>query len=204
MLNAELHGDEHDGADEDLVRISRVDARLEDVVDQRARVEDQTGVHGRDGHDQRPSVDPPHPPSVARSDQMLSPLEQRAGDGIVAAELGKDERHKELAQHDDGQQPEVSRSRGADPQDEQRVDADNRRDVAEGDREVLEEVEDTPQLLPVPKARQLRGITVSGFRLRDKGTTAHLRFLHPSPPTRAACGRKYRSAARGCARGLRR
>ena len=201
MLNASCIGDEDDGEDQDLIRIGRIDGRLEDVVDQRARIEDQAGVHGGDGHDQRPSVDPTDPPSIVRPDQVLAPLEQCAGNRIVAAELGEHERDKQLPQDDDGQQPDVPRTGGADTEDEQRVDADDRRDVAEGNREVLEQVEHTPQLLPVPKPRQLGGIRLTGLWRRDHGFATHVRVLHPSPPWGRCAGGSIDQRVRGSARG---
>ncbi len=120
----------------------------------------------------------------------------------MAPQLGKDERHEELTEHNDREQPDVLRSSGADAEHEQRIDADDGRDVAEGDREVLEQVEDAPQLLAVPELRELSSVCVNRLGRRDHVFATHRRLLRPRPPKRAACGRKYRSAMRGSASGV--
>jgi hypothetical protein len=90
----------------------------------------------------------------------------------------------------------------ADAKDEQRIDPDDRRDVAEGDGKVLEQVEDASQLLSVSELRKLGGVGVYRIWRRDHGVATH----QPPPQSRtaqaAACGRKYRSAMRGSASGL--
>ena len=103
----------------------------------------------------------------------------------MAAELGEDERDEELPEHDDRQQPDVARSGGADTQDEQRIDADDRRDVAERDSEVLEQVENASQLLSVPELRKLGGIRIARFRCRDDGFATH---VVPPPYVTATAG----------------
>ena len=45
MLKTSWIEDEHHREDEDLIRVGRVDGGMEDVVDERARIEDQPGVH---------------------------------------------------------------------------------------------------------------------------------------------------------------
>ncbi len=176
-VERQLHEDQQDRADENLIRVGEVDGGVEDVVDQRTGIDDESRVHRGDRHDQRPAVDPSNPPAVARPDQVLAPLKERAGNRVVASQLGEDERHEELPEHHDRQQPDVSRTAGANSQDEQRIDADDRRDVAEGDREVLEQVEDAPQLLPVSKPRKLGGVGVTRLWRRDHGFATHLRLL---------------------------
>ena len=66
-VEEELDRDEDHGEGEDLIGIGGVEVGVEDVVEQRACVDDDAGVDRRHGDDQRPAVDPPDPPAVAGS-----------------------------------------------------------------------------------------------------------------------------------------
>ena len=91
----------------------------------------------------------------------------------MTPELRKDERNEELTEDHDGEQPDVLRAAGSDAEHEQRIDPDDRRDVAERDGEVLEKVEHPPQLLPVAEPGKLGRILISRFWRRDHGFATH-------------------------------
>jgi len=59
------------------------------------------------------------------------------------------------------EEPQIPRPPAARPEGEQGVDPDDRRDVAEGDGEILEEIESAPELLLVAQLGEAGGVPPS-------------------------------------------
>ena len=154
--------DERDHQDHGVA--GRVQVPVEPVLQQRRGVADHADVHGRDRDEQRDAVEPAHEPAVAPADVVLAVLVQRARDRVVAGQLAEDQGDEQHARHRDPGRPHVAGAAGADAEQEQRVDADHRRQVRERDREVREQPEHAAQLRPVAEALQPCVIAVSGSR----------------------------------------
>ncbi len=140
--------------DQDRPVMERVEVPPEPVVGERRHVGDHAGVDRGDRDQQGDAVEPAHEPAVARADRELRVLVQSAGHRIVAAELAEHERHEQHPDHRDDGQPQVTGSTRAHAEQEQRVDADHRREVGEGDRKVSEQPEDAVQLRRVAEVGQ--------------------------------------------------
>ena len=146
--------DERDDEDRPVAR--RIEVPAEPVVSQRADVADYPGVDGRDGYEQGEAVEPAHEPAVPRSDRVLAVLEERPGHGVVARELAEDERDEQHPDEGNEGQPDVRRSCDPEAEDEQRVDADHRRQIGEPNREVRKEAERAVELGLVAEALEPR------------------------------------------------
>ena len=157
------HGDHHqrDQRDDFLgaqaARVQAVPAEPVQRGDQRQR---QRGHHRGHGDDAGEQVDPPGEPGVAAAGQVLRPLEDRAGHGIVAGHLGEVQRDDELAERDDRPGPDEHPAQRGQAQREQGEDAGRRRDVAERDRERAEHPERPLEFLLVAETGQVGGIPV--------------------------------------------
>ena len=178
-----------------------VEVPPEPVVRQRGEVADHAGVDRGDGDQQREPVEPADEPAVAGADGELRVLVERTRDRVVAGQLAEDQGDEQHPDDRDEVQPDVRRPAGAEAQDEQRVDADHRREVGERDREVGEQSEDPVQLRLVAQAREPGVVLVGRGRVRSGrvgwgrfGSMAHgtlrsaraaatrTRHISPGPP----------------------
>src|SRR5581483_9390356 len=94
-------------------------------------------------------VDPAGEPRVRLPGQVLRPLEDRAGDRVVARELGEAERDAELSDRDDRPAPDEHAADRRQAEREEREDAGRRRDVAEGHGKRAEDAEGASKLLAI-------------------------------------------------------
>ena len=138
--------------------LGRVEVPAEPVVRERSDVADDAGVNRRNRHEQRDAVEPADEPAEAGADGELAVLVQRSGDRIVARQLAEDERDEEHPDDRDDREPEVGRPARSHAKQEQRVDADHRRQVRERNGEVREQAEHAIELWLVAQVRKPRVI----------------------------------------------
>ena len=87
-------------------------------------------------HQQRHQVDPAGHPGVAAAPQPAGPRIHAAGDRELRDDLAEDQRDQQLAEADDEEAPDHRRTAGGQRVGEQRVDADDGREVGEAEGEV--------------------------------------------------------------------
>src|SRR5579863_4031177 len=117
-------------------------------------VADRTRINGCYGCEQGDAVNPADEPAVAAAHIVLTVLIEGAREGILAREFTKHERDERHAPDDDRNRPDVARSARSKAQGVERVDPDHRAQIAEGDREIVEERENARKLLLVAERRQ--------------------------------------------------
>ena len=159
------HGDHHesDQRDDELgvqhgIGVTHAEAVPAEAVQRRDERQRERRHHGGDGQDASEQVDPAVEPGVGPVRQVLGPLEDRAGDRVVARDLGEVERDDELAERDHRPGPDEHPAEGGQAQREQGEDPRRRRDVAERDRERAAQPERAPQLLLVAVLREVGGV----------------------------------------------
>ena len=92
--------------------------------------------HRGDRDDERADVDPRGHPCVPLAPQTPGPRVDPAGDGELGDDLAEDESHEQLPAGDDDDPPDRWRPAGRQRHCQQRVDADERREVREAEGEV--------------------------------------------------------------------
>ena len=89
---------------------------------------------------------------------MLAPLIDAARDRILGSDLTEGEHDQKLAGDDERNRPDERRSRLRKPECKERIDADDRRQVRESEREVAPQSKRSSQLLAIAERRELLGI----------------------------------------------
>src|SRR5436190_8791831 len=152
---------ERDHQDRDHLGVPRRDGEAEEGAD----VWGGSERHRRDRDEQRPDVEPAGEPGVAVTDQLFAPLVDASGDRIARSDLAERQGHQHLARDDDRDRPDERRARRRQAEGEERVHADDRREVREPEREVAPESERPGQLLLVSERSQLLRIRPDLFSL---------------------------------------
>ena len=133
-VNMSLHAERRRAGQEVLLAHDPVDHEGDDAGDRGHR------------HDLRPEVEPAGEPAERPMREALRPLVDRAGDRVVARQLGEAERDEELAGDDDQPRPEHRRPAEAEADAEVAERPGRDADEAEREREVREEPERPVQL----------------------------------------------------------
>ena len=110
---------------------------------------------GRDGHDDRPDVDPRDDPGVAPVPQPPGPRVDAAGQRVLGDDLAEDQRDQQLADTDDHDPPDRGRPPDRQAVGEQRVHADQRREVREAQGHVGPQAHAAVELAGVPEGGEL-------------------------------------------------
>ena len=150
------HRDRNERDDGDPPLVRRVEPEIPaHVVEGRNERVRQRRAHRGDGEDAGKEVDPAGEPRVRLAGQILRPLEDGAGDRVMARQLGEAQRDDQLPDRDDRPAPDEDAADGRQPEEEQGEDAGRRGDVAERDSEGAEDTKAALELLLVAEPREV-------------------------------------------------
>ncbi len=170
---------ERDDRDRDQLRLVLGRREAEQGADVRGRSE----RHGGDRHEQRPGVEPAREPAEPLPDELLRPLVDPTGDRILRHDFRERENDEHLARNDQRNRPDHRGACGREPEGEERVHADDRREVGEAEREVAPQAERSRQLLAVPERRELGRICSTLISLHASSFVARDHWNRPSDAT---------------------